>query len=97
MRAIASAAAAALRSSIGRPMTLPSTTGSDQRSMDATLAVNVRRGSDIRFALASQRDGAGLGQLAGDLQNLFLRALDFGDAHRALGLEVVLQHFGGPL
>src|SRR6185437_828274 len=68
----------------------PSTSGSRQRSI-------VTCASDIFVALAAERDGAGLGELAGDLQDLLLRALDLGEAHRALRLEVVAQHFRGAL
>src|SRR6185437_9464730 len=92
---MASAAALALRSSIGRPTTLPSTCGRAQRS--AAPPRKLRCGSDIGFALASERYGSGFRQLAGGVQNLALRAFHFGKLHGSLGLEVVLEHFGRAL
>src|SRR5579884_4318896 len=93
---MASAAALALRSSIGRPMTWPSTWGSAQRSMIAPES-SARCGSDIRFALAAERDHARVRELARDLQDLALRALHLGDAHGSFGFEIVLEHLGGAL
>src|SRR6476620_11355705 len=72
----------------------PSTAGRSQRD---TSRPGARSDSDILLALASELDGALVGQLAGREQDFLLRRLHVRQAHRTLGLEVGLEHLGRAL
>src|SRR5687768_6827893 len=82
-----------------RGIAAPSTLGKSQRETSSTIfAVMAARGSDIFVAaLAAERDGAIVGELAGREQDFLLRGLDVGEAYRALVGQVVLHHLGRAL
>ena len=73
----------------------PSTVGRSQR--DTSSAAARGRAQTYSLALAAELDGALVGQLARREQDFLLRRLDVREAHRALGLEVVLEHLGRAL
>src|SRR6185503_4253590 len=77
-----------------RGIVAPSTAGRSQRDTSLRCA---RSDSDILLALAAELDGAFVGQLASGHQDFLLRGLDIREAHRALGLQVALEHFRGAL
>src|SRR5688572_25932735 len=66
----------------------PSTAGRSQRCASARCASD----SDIFFALAAELDRAFVGELAGGDQDFLLRRLDVREPHRALRLEIGLEH-----
>src|SRR6185436_6680633 len=78
----------------GRGSGAPSTVGRSQRD---TSCGDARSGSDILLALASELDRAIVGELAGREQDFLLRRLDVRETHRALGLQVALEHLGRAL
>src|SRR3982750_3761731 len=79
----------------GRGSAAPSTEGRSQRW--AFGAASGAPGSDILLALAAKVDGAVVGELARRQQDFLLRGLHVRKAHRALGLEIALEHLGGAL
>src|SRR6187551_2989053 len=98
----------ASRSTAARCMTLtpplprgsgaPSTLGRSQRETSSAIAVGAGCGSDIFFAaLAAERYGAFVGQLACREQDFLLRQFDVDEPHRTLVGQVVLHHLGRTL
>src|SRR6187401_716797 len=79
----------------GRGTAPPSTDGRSQRC--AFGPASGAAGSDILLALAAELDGALVGKLARRQQDFLLRRLDVREAHRALGLQVALEHLGRAL
>src|SRR5579862_6964606 len=85
------------RSSRGRPTTGPSISGIAQRWTESGCGAAGRRGSDKLLSLAAELDRAGFRELACGPEDLLLRRFHFGDAYRALRLQIVLEHLGGAL